>query len=129
MVNTQCPIFSFTKRKKCNRLHDWRKQHGLMPSIKAPVNSFLGSSYSFKNEIKEDLMKGPQTILKVFFLFVILETIGCATAEECFKICGNRHGCSDWAYPKLVMGVMPAGELLFINLFINDTIGQQRHGY
>ncbi len=113
MVNTLYPIFSFTKRKKCNRLHDWRKQHDLMPGTKAPMNSFLGTSYSFKNEIKEDLL-----FLRCFFLFAILETIGCATAEECFKICGNRHGCSDWAYPKLVMGVMPAGELLIINLFI-----------
>ncbi|VDL59238.1 unnamed protein product [Hymenolepis diminuta] len=44
------------------------------------------------------------------YLFLpVTDTIGCGTAEECFKICGNHHGCSDWAYPKLVMGIMPDG--------------------
>ncbi|VDD81414.1 unnamed protein product [Mesocestoides corti] len=59
--------------------------------------------------------------IKIFPLFIIVlpgmisrilypDTIGCGTAEECLEICGNRHGCSDWAYPKLVMGVMPDGQ-------------------
>ncbi|VDN98687.1 unnamed protein product [Rodentolepis nana] len=39
----------------------------------------------------------------------MVDTVGCGTAEECFRICGNRYGCSDWAYPKLVMGIMPDG--------------------
>nr|VZH98194.1 unnamed protein product [Spirometra erinaceieuropaei] len=59
-------------------------------------------------------------VIKLFPLFIMIipgmisrvlypSTVGCGTAEACFKVCNNRHGCSDWAYPKLVMGVMPQG--------------------
>ncbi|KAM7533344.1 hypothetical protein Aperf_G00000125976 [Anoplocephala perfoliata] len=58
--------------------------------------------------------------IKLFLLFIIVmpgmisrilypDILGCGNPEECFRICGNRYGCSDWAYPKLVMGVMPDG--------------------
>ncbi|EUB55628.1 Sodium/myo-inositol cotransporter [Echinococcus granulosus] len=58
--------------------------------------------------------------IKLFPLFIIVmpgmisrilypDTLGCGTAEQCYRICGNRYGCSDLAYPKLVMGVMPDG--------------------
>ncbi|VDK32234.1 unnamed protein product [Taenia asiatica] len=58
--------------------------------------------------------------IKLFPLFIIVmpgmisrilypDTVGCGTAEACYQICGNRYGCSDLAYPRLVMGVMPDG--------------------
>ncbi|TSN76552.1 Sodium/glucose cotransporter 4 [Bagarius yarrelli] len=35
--------------------------------------------------------------------------VGCVDPEKCFKICGATVGCSNIAYPKLVMELMPVG--------------------
>lgn len=35
--------------------------------------------------------------------------VGCADPDECMAICGNSVGCSDIAYPKLVMELLPSG--------------------
>ncbi|XP_071800977.1 sodium/mannose cotransporter SLC5A10-like [Asterias amurensis] len=58
--------------------------------------------------------------LKILPLFLIVipgiisralysNVIGCATAEQCLAMCGNPHGCSDIAYPKLMLGLLPKG--------------------
>ncbi|XP_038046869.1 sodium/glucose cotransporter 4-like isoform X2 [Patiria miniata] len=35
--------------------------------------------------------------------------VACASAETCMAACGNPSGCSNIAYPRLVMGIMPVG--------------------
>nr|XP_002131980.1 sodium/glucose cotransporter 5-like [Ciona intestinalis] len=35
--------------------------------------------------------------------------VACAVPSECLKICGNEQGCSNIAYPKLVLEVLPSG--------------------
>jgi uncharacterized sodium:solute symporter family permease YidK len=35
------------------------------------------------------------------------DEIGCVDPEECQRYCGNPVGCSNIAYPKLVMELMP----------------------
>ncbi|XP_064624052.1 sodium/mannose cotransporter SLC5A10-like [Lineus longissimus] len=58
--------------------------------------------------------------LKLLPLFVIVmpgmisrvlfpDEVGCTDPDECFRICQSRSGCSNIAYPKLVLGVMPIG--------------------
>lgn len=42
--------------------------------------------------------------------FLILDLVACADAELCQKICGNPSGCSDIAYPKLVLELLPVGK-------------------
>ncbi|KAM9475768.1 sodium/glucose cotransporter 4 [Clarias gariepinus] len=37
------------------------------------------------------------------------DEVGCVDPEECFKICGATVGCSNIAYPKLVVELMPVG--------------------
>lgn len=37
--------------------------------------------------------------------------MACADPELCKQICGNPVGCSDTAYARLVMELLPAGEL------------------
>ncbi|XP_038077768.1 sodium/glucose cotransporter 5-like isoform X2 [Patiria miniata] len=37
--------------------------------------------------------------------------VGCATEEQCQAACGNPHGCSEFAWPKLIMGLLPQGLL------------------
>ncbi|CAG0913382.1 unnamed protein product [Notodromas monacha] len=35
--------------------------------------------------------------------------IGCASPEACLEFCGNTRGCTNVAYPRLVVRLMPAG--------------------
>ncbi|XP_016045269.2 sodium/myo-inositol cotransporter 2 isoform X2 [Erinaceus europaeus] len=49
--------------------------------------------------------------LKVLPLFMMVfpDQVACADPEICRKICGNPSGCSDIAYPKLVLELLPIG--------------------
>lgn len=38
-----------------------------------------------------------------------VDVVGCVVPEVCKKVCGNEVGCSNIAYPKLVVSVMPNG--------------------
>ncbi|KAL5256229.1 hypothetical protein ACHWQZ_G011448 [Mnemiopsis leidyi] len=37
------------------------------------------------------------------------DTVGCATEETCMNFCDSKAGCSNLAYPELVMTLMPTG--------------------
>ncbi|XP_073492495.1 sodium/mannose cotransporter SLC5A10 isoform X1 [Aquarana catesbeiana] len=37
------------------------------------------------------------------------DSVGCVVPEECVKVCGAEVGCSNIAYPKLVIELMPSG--------------------
>nr|XP_027237505.1 sodium/glucose cotransporter 4-like isoform X2 [Penaeus vannamei] len=37
------------------------------------------------------------------------ERVACADPEECIKICGSPGGCSNIAYPELVLNLLPTG--------------------
>ena len=38
------------------------------------------------------------------------EAVACADAETCLKVCDNPVGCSNVAYPKLILGLAPTGK-------------------
>lgn len=40
------------------------------------------------------------------------DDVGCVVPSECLRACGTEIGCSNIAYPKLVMELMPIGEAL-----------------
>ncbi|XP_062914657.1 sodium/myo-inositol cotransporter 2-like isoform X2 [Mobula hypostoma] len=40
---------------------------------------------------------------------LFLDQVACVDADTCQRICGNPIGCSDIAYPKLVMELLPGG--------------------
>ncbi|KAM9344104.1 sodium/myo-inositol cotransporter isoform 1-T2 [Pholidichthys leucotaenia] len=59
-------------------------------------------------------------ILKILPMFVIVipgmisrilfaDEIACISPEHCMAVCGSTAGCSNIAYPRLVMAVMPIG--------------------
>ena len=50
------------------------------------------------------------------FIFVPDE-VACASATECMKVCENPVGCSNIAYPKLVMELMPVGKMVLIDAY------------
>uniref|UniRef100_A0A8C4N5R7 Sodium/myo-inositol cotransporter 2 n=1 Tax=Eptatretus burgeri TaxID=7764 RepID=A0A8C4N5R7_EPTBU len=60
------------------------------------------------------------SVMKVLPLFMMVMTgmisrvlypdeVACADSAECERICGNPVGCTDIAYPKLVMELLPSG--------------------
>ncbi|XP_067859099.1 sodium/myo-inositol cotransporter 2 isoform X2 [Heptranchias perlo] len=51
------------------------------------------------------IMVLPGMVSRVLFV----DQVACADADTCRRICGNPVGCSDIAYPKLVMELLPGG--------------------
>ncbi|XP_028320015.1 sodium/glucose cotransporter 2 isoform X3 [Gouania willdenowi] len=51
------------------------------------------------------LMVFPGMISRVLYP----DEVGCVVPEECKRVCGTEVGCSNIAYPKLVVSVMPTG--------------------
>lgn len=43
------------------------------------------------------------------FITFLKEEIGCSDPDLCKGICGSENGCSNIAYPKLIIDVMPTG--------------------
>lgn len=43
-------------------------------------------------------------------LLFIVDTVGCRDPEVCMAVCGSESGCSNIAYPTLVIDLMPAGK-------------------
>ncbi len=61
--------------------------------------------------------------LKVLPMFIIVypgmisrvlfpDDVGCSTAESCMDVCGSTSGCSNVAFPNLVLNVMPIGKYI-----------------
>lgn len=46
---------------------------------------------------------------------LFVDTVGCVEPEICMKVCESRHGCSNIAYPMLILNLMPVG--LFLSQF------------
>lgn len=44
---------------------------------------------------------------------VVADEVACADPDVCWEVCQNRYGCSNIAYPKLVLELMPAGIPVF----------------
>ena len=39
------------------------------------------------------------------------DQVACADPDTCLKVCSNPSGCSDIAYPKLVLELLPTGNV------------------
>ena len=42
---------------------------------------------------------------------MFLDRVACSVPEKCMEICGSKAGCTNIAYPELVLKLMPTGEL------------------
>jgi Na+/proline symporter len=42
-------------------------------------------------------------------IFILIDEIGCSDPAECKAVCGSEGGCSNIAYPKMVIDLMPPG--------------------
>ncbi len=59
------------------------------------------------------IMVFPGMISRVMFP----DEVACATAETCKKVCGSVVGCSNVAFPKLVLEIMPLGKDSFHSIY------------
>lgn len=50
-------------------------------------------------------------------MFHVSDTVGCVDPEECVRVCGAEVGCSNIAFPKLVIELMPSGENLKVPFY------------
>ncbi|XP_038657538.1 sodium/myo-inositol cotransporter-like isoform X1 [Scyliorhinus canicula] len=63
------------------------------------------------------LMAGFLKLLPMFIIVVpgmisrvlFTDEIACINPEHCMQVCGSRAGCSNIAYPRLALGILPAG--------------------
>ncbi|KAJ8350170.1 hypothetical protein SKAU_G00253000 [Synaphobranchus kaupii] len=63
------------------------------------------------------LMAGFLKVLPMFIIVIpgmisrilFTDELACVGPEHCLQVCGSRAGCSNTAYPRLVMSVMPVG--------------------
>jgi len=55
------------------------------------------------------------TVCILHMISFILDEIACVDAKECNRICENPVGCSNIAYPKLVLELMPYGKSISMN--------------
>ena len=39
----------------------------------------------------------------------VSDEVACSDPEECMRVCKNPVGCSNIAYPRLVLGILPDG--------------------
>ncbi|XP_072542474.1 sodium/myo-inositol cotransporter [Salminus brasiliensis] len=63
------------------------------------------------------LMAGMLKILPMFIIvipgmisrIIFTDELACISPEHCMAVCGSQAGCSNIAYPRLVMSIMPVG--------------------
>uniref|UniRef100_UPI00398F216B sodium/myo-inositol cotransporter-like n=1 Tax=Pristiophorus japonicus TaxID=55135 RepID=UPI00398F216B len=63
------------------------------------------------------LMAGFLKLLPMFIIVIpgmisrvlFTDEIVCINPEHCMQVCGSRAGCSNIAYPRLVLGILPVG--------------------
>ena len=48
--------------------------------------------------------------------------VACANEHECKSVCGNAQGCSNIAYPKLVLSLLPTGNFYMLLRLRNQKL-------
>lgn len=49
-------------------------------------------------------------LLSVVYLHLLFVAyVACATPDQCHEKCGSKLGCSNYAYPMLVLNILPVG--------------------
>lgn len=57
-------------------------------------------------------------------MVVSLDRVACSVPEKCMEICGSEVGCTNIAYPELVLKLLPTGKLqVTINALRDAVVG------
>lgn len=46
----------------------------------------------------------------ITFFFYYTDEVACTNPDYCYQVCQSHTGCSNIAYPRLVLGLMPDGK-------------------
>ena len=49
----------------------------------------------------------------------VLDRVACSVPEKCMEICGSKVGCTNIAYPELVLRLMPTGEFSVLDIVLS----------
>ncbi len=85
---------------------------------------FISKNYSTATWILHErnlLVRLSRLSVNDLWLPHISDSVGCVDPEECVRVCGAEVGCSNIAFPKLVIELMPSGKnaALISHIFIN----------
>ena len=58
--------------------------------------------------------------------FFVLDRVACSVPEKCMEICGSKVGCTNIAYPELVLRLMPTGEFNVLDICRRTAYISQR---
>ena len=75
-----------------------------MLCMKSSVHGYIVKN-TFINEYQRNVM---------YLSLSIAEEIACADPVKCEEFCGNKAGCSNLAYPMLVLRLLPNGKFLVL---------------
>lgn len=55
----------------------------------------------------------PRVIIKLTLdlsLLIFVDEVACVDPDVCYSVCQSRAGCTNIAFPKLVLGILPEGD-------------------
>lgn len=76
-------------------------QTGLLPNGRAYMRINIKLLFKFNSQTFRQKMRS--------FLSVFSDAVACVDPDECLKYCGTTVGCSNIAYPKLLLKILPTG--------------------
>lgn len=53
-------------------------------------------------------------------LFLFIDEVACVVPEKCKEYCGTEVGCTNIAYPKMVIDLMPDGKTFLIIISVKQ---------
>lgn len=77
---------------------------------------FIG--FMFPNNFLENKTKWKQFGLTLHVLGFFQDEVACVDKDICYEICQSYAGCTNIAYPRLVLGIMPEGSTWIVWLLI-----------
>lgn len=79
-------------------------------NIALPCESIEPKLFVVKNEQHVGKCSSLSLTTFIFAFPACVDEVGCVDPEVCNRVCGASVGCSNIAYPKLVVALMPVGK-------------------
>lgn len=81
--------------------------------VRSSLGTVLGAGMGAGGEggwgVLEGLARSGSFTASILTFFCPPDAVACVDPEECTRVCGAAVGCSNIAYPKLVVELMPSG--------------------
>ena len=70
---------------------------------------------SYEGEFEDKVICSEVCQIYVIYMCVFLDEVACVDKDICYEVCQTYAGCTNIAYPRLVLGLMPTG-MFFIDI-------------